>query len=169
MVVIFQTTFRNAFVKDVFSVILISLRFVPKHPIDNKSVLVHIIAWCHHATSHYLNQWWSRFLTPYGVTRLQWVKLSLSYTVIYLAESFCRRENLQAFIWFRVFYRWQNTRNQVNILILLVKFSYFNMAYTISGNSGCVCSWCCDHLLTDRQCCWHFSRCTIKLCTQRNY
>ena len=36
---------------------------------DDKSTLVQVMAWCHQATSHYLNQCWPRFLTPYGVTR----------------------------------------------------------------------------------------------------
>ena len=32
------------------------------------------MAWCRHATSHYLNQFWSRSRSPYGVTRPQGVK-----------------------------------------------------------------------------------------------
>ena len=32
------------------------------------------MAWCHQATSHYLNQCWPRSSMPYGVTRPQWVK-----------------------------------------------------------------------------------------------
>ena len=32
------------------------------------------MAWGHQATSHYLSQCWPRFLSPYGVTRPQWVK-----------------------------------------------------------------------------------------------
>ena len=31
------------------------------------------MAWCHQATSHYLSQCWPRFMSPYGVTRPQWV------------------------------------------------------------------------------------------------
>ena len=31
------------------------------------------MAWCHQATSHYLSQCWPRSLSPYGVTRPQWV------------------------------------------------------------------------------------------------
>ena len=41
---------------------------------DNKSALVQVMAWCRQATSHYLNQCWRSSPTPYGVTRLQWVK-----------------------------------------------------------------------------------------------
>ena len=32
------------------------------------------MAWCHQAPSHYLSQCWTRSLSPYGVTRPQWVK-----------------------------------------------------------------------------------------------
>ena len=31
-------------------------------------------AWCHQATSHYLSKCWPRSMSPYGVTRPQWVK-----------------------------------------------------------------------------------------------
>ena len=41
---------------------------------DNKSTLVQVMAWCHQATSHYLSQCSPRSLSPYGVTRPQWVK-----------------------------------------------------------------------------------------------
>ena len=41
---------------------------------DDKSALVLVMAWCRQATSHYLSQCWPRSLTPYGVTRPQWVK-----------------------------------------------------------------------------------------------
>ena len=42
---------------------------------DDQSTLVQVIAWCRQATSHYLSQWWPRSLSPYGVTRPQWVKV----------------------------------------------------------------------------------------------
>ena len=40
---------------------------------DDQSTLVQVMAWCRQATSHYLSQWWSRSLSPYGITRPQWV------------------------------------------------------------------------------------------------
>ena len=46
---------------------------------DDKSTLVQVMAWCRQATSHYLSQCWPRFMSPYGVTRSQWVN---SYTAI---------------------------------------------------------------------------------------
>ena len=44
---------------------------------DDKSTLVQVMAWCHQATSHYLSQWWPRSMSPYGVTRPQWVKIPI--------------------------------------------------------------------------------------------
>ena len=40
---------------------------------DDQSTLVQVMAWCRQATSHYLNQCWPISLSPYGVTRPQWV------------------------------------------------------------------------------------------------
>ena len=40
---------------------------------DDQSMLVQVMAWCRQATSHYLNQCWPRSLSPYGVTRPEWV------------------------------------------------------------------------------------------------
>ena len=48
---------------------------------DDQSTLVQVMAWCRRATSHYLSQCWPRTLTPYGVTRPQWVKTSHLFTV----------------------------------------------------------------------------------------
>ena len=46
---------------------------------DDQSTLVQVMAWCRQATSHYLTQCWPRSLSPYGVTKPQWVKWSLWY------------------------------------------------------------------------------------------
>ena len=54
----------------------IALRWMPENPTNEKSTLVQIMARCCQATSHYLNQCWSRSALPYGitgVTRPQWV------------------------------------------------------------------------------------------------
>ena len=52
----------------------IALRWMSLDLTDDKSTLVQVMAWCHQATSHYLGQCWPRFMSPYGVTRPQWVK-----------------------------------------------------------------------------------------------
>ena len=52
------------------------VRWMPQNSADDKSTLVQVMAWCHQATSHYLSQCWPRSLSPYGVTRPQWVNQS---------------------------------------------------------------------------------------------
>ena len=51
-----------------------ALRWMPRDLTDDKSTLVQVMAWCIQATSHYLRQCWPRSLSPYGITRPQWVK-----------------------------------------------------------------------------------------------
>ena len=38
---------------------------------DDQSTLVQVMDWCRQAPSHYLSQWWPRFLSPYRITRPQ--------------------------------------------------------------------------------------------------
>ena len=52
----------------------IALKWMSLDLIDDKSTLVQVMAWCHQATSHYPSQCWTRSVSPYGVTRPQWVK-----------------------------------------------------------------------------------------------
>ena len=49
-------------------------RWLLWNPIDDKSILVQVMAWRRQATSHYLSQCWPRSMLSYGVTRPQWVK-----------------------------------------------------------------------------------------------
>ena len=58
---IFRTSHDNA------------LRWMPRDLTDDKSTLVQVMAWCLMATSHYLSQCWLSSLSPYGITRPQWV------------------------------------------------------------------------------------------------
>ena len=51
----------------------IALRWMSLDLIDDKSTLVQVMVWCCQATSHYLSQCWPRSMSPYGVTRPQWV------------------------------------------------------------------------------------------------
>ena len=53
-----------------------ALRWMPRDLTDDKSTLVQVMGWCRQATSHYLNQCWHSSMSPYGVTRPQWVQLS---------------------------------------------------------------------------------------------
>ena len=51
---------------------------MPQGLTGDKSTLVQVMAWCHQATSHYLNQCWPRSMSPYGVTRPQRVIVHIS-------------------------------------------------------------------------------------------
>ena len=41
--------------------------------INHKSTWDQVMAWCRQATSHCLNKCWLRSMSPYGITRLQWL------------------------------------------------------------------------------------------------
>ena len=45
-----------------------ALRWMPRDLTNNKSTLVQVMAWCHQAASHYLNQCWPRSPMLYGIT-----------------------------------------------------------------------------------------------------
>ena len=55
----------------------LALRWASLDLTDDKSTLVQVMAWCRQATSHYLSQCWPRSVSPYGVTRPQWVNVRL--------------------------------------------------------------------------------------------
>ena len=50
------------------------LGHVPLSIYDDKSTLCQKMTWWHQATNHYLSQCWPIFMSPYGVTRPQWVE-----------------------------------------------------------------------------------------------
>ena len=78
----FENIFQNVFFKLISWIDTLSnscetaLRSMPQNPSDDKSTLVQVMAWCRQAASHYLSQCCPRSLSPYGVTRPQWVKWS---------------------------------------------------------------------------------------------
>ena len=53
-----------------------------EHTFDDESTLVQVMAWCHQAASHYLNQCWPRSQTLYGIPRLQWVNSAANVSVL---------------------------------------------------------------------------------------
>ena len=60
---------------------------------DDKSTLVQVMAWCRQATSHYLSQCWPRSLSPYGITRPQWMLIwwgvdDCTWTTVQLTFNF---------------------------------------------------------------------------------
>ena len=50
----------------------IGVAWMPWNFADDKSTLVQVMAWCRQAPSHYLSQYWSGSMSPYGVIGLQW-------------------------------------------------------------------------------------------------
>ena len=52
-----------------------ALSSMPQNTFDDKWPLVQVMTWCIHATSHYLSQYWLRYMLLYGNTRPQWVKI----------------------------------------------------------------------------------------------
>ena len=60
----------------------IALRWMPQDLTDDKSTLVQVMAWCCQAASHYLSQCWPRSMSPYGVTRPQWVKYCMCWIAL---------------------------------------------------------------------------------------
>ena len=69
---------------------------------DDQSTLVQVMAWCHQATSHYLSQWWPRFLSPYGVTRPEWVNtLRPGMMAATLADDIFKCISLKENLWIK--------------------------------------------------------------------
>ena len=87
-----QTTFSNTFysIKNVWTSIKISQKFVPKGPIDNESTLVQVMAWRRQATSHYLSQCWTSSPTDICGTRGRWVNVTLTNMSNTSGESIIR-------------------------------------------------------------------------------
>ena len=54
--------------------------WIPQNIINEKWMLINLMAWCRQATSNYLGQCWSISMASYGVTRTQWV---YPYNTIY--------------------------------------------------------------------------------------
>ena len=59
--VIFEHMVHIKFVSNSYDVIF---KWMPQNLVEGKSTLVQVMAWCHQATSHYLNQFWPRSMSP---------------------------------------------------------------------------------------------------------
>ena len=75
----FEWNFRHVIFKQILVIddwgisCEIALTWKPQDLTDDKSTLVEVMAWCRQATSQYLSQCWPSSLSPYGITRPQWV------------------------------------------------------------------------------------------------
>ena len=54
----------------------IALRWMSLDFTDDKCILVQVMAWGHHATSHSLSQCWPRSMPQYGITKPLWINLA---------------------------------------------------------------------------------------------
>ena len=70
---IFKCIFVN---ENVWIPVKISLKYVPKGPINNIPALVQIMAWRRSGMSHYLNQWWLVYRRIYASLGLSELMLS---------------------------------------------------------------------------------------------
>ena len=71
----------------------ITLRWIPQHFRNDKSTLVQLMsstAWCHQATSHYLNRCWPNSMSQYGITNPHWVNGCSMIHVLCCEISFIR-------------------------------------------------------------------------------
>ena len=110
----------------------IGVRWIPQNSIDDKPTLVQVMAWCHQATSHYLSQCRPRSMSPYGVTRPQWVKIrvpmiisshvclvSLKITPLQVKMMACNNDNCcsinSALTWQQYISILQKTKNKIPI------------------------------------------------------
>ena len=53
----------------------IAIRWMSLDPIDGKSTLIQVMAWCRQVAKHTLSQCWPRSMTPYGATSPHWIKM----------------------------------------------------------------------------------------------
>ena len=61
----------------------IALKWMPQNLTNEKSTLDQVMAWCLTAPSHYLSQCWPRSMSPYAITRPQWVNEVFYSLVLY--------------------------------------------------------------------------------------
>ena len=99
---------------------------MPWHLTNDKSTLVQVMTWCRQATSHYLSQCWPSSLSPYGITRLQWVN-----GVICHSPSCSLFSNLYLqFSWFK-YWRWsfsgKNKWQMIPWSIWIIQHKFYNI------------------------------------------
>ena len=68
----------------------ITLRWMFLDLIDDNSTLIQVMARCGQVTSHYLRQCWPRYVSPYCVTRPQWVNNLLIHVDKHKAQPYLR-------------------------------------------------------------------------------
>ena len=90
--------------------IQISMKYVPKSPLDNNPALVEIMVGTEKATSHYLKQGWPDSLTPICGTWGRWVKELFAVLTLFVSnfikkhtwwETYFRQDLFPSYLCFR--------------------------------------------------------------------
>ena len=69
---------------------------MPHNLTNGRSTLVPVMARCRQETSHYLSQCWPRSMSPYGITRPQWVKFFHSTNTVAFTAWFTQSNITQS-------------------------------------------------------------------------
>ena len=83
VVIIFKVHYPNVLWIKFMGTCKSVLMWMPQDTIDDESSLIEVMAKCRHAPSHYLNQCWSRSVSPYGVTRPRWDDIEFASTRVH--------------------------------------------------------------------------------------
>ena len=77
---ILKSVIFNLFIQNSSSGIrrAVARRRILENPTNEKSALVQVMAWCRQATSHYLDQYWPRSMSPHGVPDHKMLNLMIS-------------------------------------------------------------------------------------------
>ena len=106
----------------------IGLRWMLLDLTDDKSTLVQVMAWCRQATSHYLSQCWPRSLSPYGVTKPQWVNSCNAKLIL--------KQHDNIFVFSGISQHWDGEGSQNPVPW---KTTLWNAYWLISRITQCIC------------------------------
>ena len=95
---------------------------MPQNRFDGKSTLVQVMAWCHQATSHS-----PRSLSPHGITKIQWVKATMtstsqvpSYILQHIEACYCKDISVFWFIQITMIHFTDPVKNKVSLIKMIV-------------------------------------------------
>ena len=101
--IILEMCFSNSFYELISGTLSVKLdTWVPLNLTDDRSTLVQIMVWCHQATTHYLSQCWPWSMSPYGVTKPQYVKLVIISHNAVCVWNHCRLWIIAFFMFFEI-------------------------------------------------------------------
>ena len=82
------------------------------------------MAWCHQATSHYLNQCWPRSILPYGITRPQVILACCCHLASWVMVIIASSSGLLFICHHQSAWTWEDFSTKENKILL--KFKYFH-------------------------------------------